>query len=682
MKRAFIDYEFNRTKEAKMNLVSCVILLETDGLFPGDPLTFWLDRDEKVRAELKATLKLLRDEGFVLVCFAATAEASALIALNLNPTKFKWIDLQAEWKMLLNHNNKFAYGDQLIRGVVKKTRAPKSKWERTEEEARDDDNSKAERNLVAMAFKLTGKNLDLAHKNEMRDLIISEPEVWTDEQKAAVLQYNVEDVTILPEIYRALVKVYKEQPARHSGAYSLEAVLWRGESTARAALIEKTGYPVNAQKVKNLAAAIPRVLGDISEEINELFPDLGIFEKNKKTGTWTMKQKPLKDWIKACPFADRWMMTDGGVKGNKSLSLALEAWTKFYSFGHDYPKDNVAAQVIRYLKTKQNLYGFMPKKTGTDRKTFFDHLSDDGRARCYLNPYGSQSSRFQPPSTGFIPLKSAWMRSMIEPKPGFAMVSVDFSSEEFLLAALLSGDQAMFDSYVSGDPYLDFAKKAGGIPKDGTKESHPIERQRFKSTVLGVGYLMGNESLAVKITQDTGIPTSPEEAQKLIDLYFDTYHRYSAWIDQTVQNYYSRGYLTLADGWVMYGDNQNRRSVSNCPVQGMGGCILRKAIQLSQDRGVSVVYPLHDALDAEFRVTEPEKIDVLAASMLEAFGFYFRNDPKIFAWSQAIRLDIDVWGPDLEGGSFVTPGGRKVKTQKIYVDPRGKAEYERFKVYL
>jgi hypothetical protein len=676
MKRAYIDVEFNRSHEAKQNLVSCVVLLEEPGRFMA-PVFWWLDKNEERRTHLKEYLKTLRDEGFVLVCFSATAEASSLIALNLDPTKFKWIDLQAEWKMLLNHSNKWAYGAQLIDGKPKKTKPPRSKWERTEEEAREDDNSKAEKSLVACAYKLLGVNLDLAHKNEMRDLIISEPATWTDEQKAAVLQYNVDDVKVLPKLYRRFVEIYREDPARHAGAYSVDSILWRGESVARAALIEKHGYPVNREKVTRLAASIPKILADISDDVNRQFPEMGIFHKNRD-GTYTMKQKPLKDWIQTTPYAAKWMKTDGGQP-----SLALDAFTRHYSFSHDFPEGNVAAQVIRFLKTKQNFNGFLPKKSGgRKRKSFFDFYADDGRARCYLNPYGSQSSRFQPMATGFIPLKSAWMRSMIEPRPGFSVASIDYGSEEFLLAAMLSGDKAMFESYVSGDPYLDFAKKAKAIPPDGTKDSHPVVRQRFKSTVLGIGYLMGAASLADKISQDTKIPTSVEEAEHLIELYFSVYHYYAAWIDRTIQNYYARGYLILPDGWVMHGDNQNRRSISNCPVQGVGACILRRAIQIGQDRGVKVVIPLHDALDQEYRTSEPEKIDVLASAMMEAFGYYFQKDPKIFGWSQAVRLDFDAWGPDHVDGHFVTPGGRKVKTQKIFVDPRGKAEYERFKVYL
>jgi hypothetical protein len=672
--KVWLDAEYNHTTRAKMNLVAFATLAEGESA----PTAWWLDGDERVRGLLKDQLLKWRDQGVTFVAFNVVAEASSFIALGIDPTKCKWIDIQLEYKMLLNHDHKFMYGRQLIQGKVKTTKPPKRKWDRTEEDLRDD-SSKPEKSLAACAFKLLGKEIDLAHKDKMRDLIISCPETWQPEDMKAVMDYCATDVEILPALLQKIVEHLSSHPIRHSNLHDEKYRLLRGEAAARAALIEKTGYPVREDWVRNFSAAVPAILNDICWEINAQFPEMKIFEWNKKRGAYTMKQAPLKAFIEASPFKDRWLKTDGG-----GHSLALEAWTRNYNFTHDYPVGNLPAQLIRFLKTKQNVNGFLPRgeETSTSRKSFFDYYGDDGRARCWLNPYGSQSSRFQPAATGFIPLKSAWMRSMIQPRPGFSICSIDYASEEFLLAALLSKDKAMFESYVSGDPYLDFGKKSKGVPEDGTKDSHPVERQRFKSTVLGVGYLMGAVSLADKIAQDTGLPCTEDEAQRLIDLYFGVYKDYAAWIMKVQHEYEERGYLALLDGWVMFGDNDNRRSVSNCPVQGAGACILRRAIKLAQEAGLRVIIPLHDALYIEYPSDKPEKVDLLANAMLQAFSHYFRKDPVVWERSQAIRLDIDVWGPDQTAGELVTPGGRKAKTQRLYIDPRGKAEFEKFKKYF
>ena len=79
-----------------------------------------------------------------------------------------------------------------------------------------------------------------------------------------------------------------------------------------------------------------------------------------------------------------------------------------------------------------------------------------------------------------------WLRGLIKPVAGNAVAYVDWSQQEMGITAALSGDAAMMQAYRSGDPYLAFAKQAGAVPSDVTKDSHPIERNRFKVCALAV----------------------------------------------------------------------------------------------------------------------------------------------------------------------------------------------------
>ena len=45
-----------------------------------------------------------------------------------------------------------------------------------------------------------------------------------------------------------------------------------------------------------------------------------------------------------------------------------------------------------------------------------------------------------------------------------AVAYVDREQQEFAIAASLSGDAAMQAAYLTGDPYLAFAKQAGAVP--------------------------------------------------------------------------------------------------------------------------------------------------------------------------------------------------------------------------
>src|SRR5262249_59692926 len=105
----------------------------------------------------------------------------------------------------------------------------------------------------------------------------------------------------------------------------------------------------------------------------------------------------------------------------------------------------------------------------------------------------------QPSNSKFIFGPSVWIRSLIKPGAGRAVAYIDYGQQEFAIAAKLSGDRSMAEAYASGDPYLTFAKQAGAIPPEGTKETHAGVRELFKTTALGVLYGMEAERLAVRL---------------------------------------------------------------------------------------------------------------------------------------------------------------------------------------
>ena len=91
------------------------------------------------------------------------------------------------------------------------------------------------------------------------------------------------------------------------------------------------------------------------------------------------------------------------------------------------------------------------------------------------------------------------MRRAISAPRGSVLAYVDFSSQEFALAAALSGDPAMIEDYACGDPYIGLAVRANAVPAGATKGTHAKERTEFKVTTLAVGYGMGPSSLAKQL---------------------------------------------------------------------------------------------------------------------------------------------------------------------------------------
>jgi len=667
-KFAYLDFEFNHSKDKFLNLVACDIRTSE-----GEHTAYWLHNDMQGQIKLSNKINELHEEGYIFVAYSAIAEVRSVLSLANVPlvTDMKWIDLWLEYRNLLNHNNKFSYGEQLIKGKVRKTFPPRPKWQQS-----DQDSSKPEDNYAAACFKLLGVQVDTDRKKAVRDIIISADEELIEANKQEILDYNEDDVVNLPALLKKILEIYKRSYPKSVHSKIRGWMLGRGNYAARSGVMERDGYAINYDFTKNFADSVGDILGYIQGEINDLFPDIIPFKYTPKTGLYSWNQKATKEWISELPFADKWVMTDASARHpDGQLSLSLDAFTKFFNHRHSYPKDSLGAQLVRYLKTKQNLNGF---SANTTKSTIWDSIGSDGRVRPYMNIYRSQSSRSQPSSTSFMFLKSAWMRALVQAEAGRAMGGIDWKSQEFLIAGYESGDSAMVEAYFTGDVYLWFGKACKKIPQDATKKSHAKLRDRFKSSVLGIMYLMGAESLAIKITNDTGEECSVDDAQEYIDLFDTIFWKYSEYREEIHARYKEEGMLILADGWTMWGGNNNQRSIKNCPIQGMGACIMRKAVEYAQEIGLMTPFTLHDALYIEGTTkTIAFEMDLLADCMNRACEFYYPG-------KRAALLDGSIWSKDYpnEDGELITGSGMPLKKQQIYIDGRGKEEYESFKTYF
>jgi len=664
-----MDFEFNRTSERFVNLVSCTVK-------KGTPKTYWLHFSPSGKRDLKEELGRNTDAYFL--AWAAEAECRSINSLFKHPRAcldYKWIDLFLEYRCLQNHDHALSYGKQLIDGKERTTRPPLPKWKRTEEDNKAGASSKPQQSLAAGTFKILGKTIDTAHKTKMRDLIISDPAAFGIKDREDILAYNASDVELLHEIFDWIWAEWKRRMPKWSDERILAGMLVRGEFAARTAAMVTIGYPINLEATKNFSAAAPQILFEMQRDINNLFPDIKPFQFDKREFKFKWKKKETGEWIKRNHkkgILDAWQKTAGG-----DLSLALDAWTRFYDFRHEYPKDNFGAQMVRYLKTKQQISGFIPR---TGDRTFWDAVGSDGRVRSYFNIYGAQSSRNQPSSTSFIFLKAAWMRVMVEPAPGKCIIGVDWSSQEFLISAICSSDPNMIRAYESGDVYLFFAKLAKAVPMDGKRENYEKERDLFKATTLGISYLMTKFGLSIKLTNDTGVEHTEEDAQDLIDKFDDAFPIFSDFRETLVGDYAHDGHMVLLDDWVMWGDNDNFRSVANCLIQAAGAAIMRKAVAFAQDAGLDILFPNHDAIYAEIDHGDWEKADILMDCMDRAFRHFFTGKRKEKA---TCRMDAHAWGPGFQAdGKIKTPANRSVKISRLYLDKRGEAEYKRFGSYL
>jgi hypothetical protein len=426
-----------------------------------------------------------------------------------------------------------------------------------------------------------------SEKEAMRDLVLRGGP-WSQDEQQAVLDYCAEDVAALARLLPVM-----------SPRLDMPRAVLRGAYMRAVARMEYLGVPVDAGTLAALREGWDGLKDQLVARVDQ---DYGVFEagsfKAHRWAAWLARQ--------GIP----WPRLESGA-------LALDDDT-FRQAARAHPAI-APMHELRHALSQLRLSDLA--------------VGQDSRNRVMLSPFRARSGRNQPSNSRFIFGPSVWLRSLIRPESGRGLAYIDWSQQEFGIAAALSGDQAMAAAYVSGDPYITFAKQAGAVPPKGTKETHGPTRELFKAAALAVQYGMGHESLAGRL----GV--SPARARELLEAHRSTYRRFWRWSDAAVDHAMLRGQLHTVFGWTLrVTDAANARSLRNYPMQGNGAEMLRLACILATERGVAVVAPIHDALLIEAPLDELDQVvaetqaAMAAASRIVLTGFELRSDVKLIRY--------------------------------------------------
>jgi len=387
--------------------------------------------------------------------------------------------------------------------------------------------------------------IDAAAKDEIRKAIGDG--TWRGKYTPEeILDYCETDVTALKRLLPAMLP-----------GIDIPHALLRGRYMAAVSAMQRNGVPIDVEMLAKLREHWKAIQEDLIAAIDVNY---GVYEGR------TFKMERFVRWL-----------TTNSIPWPRLESGRLDLDDKTF---RQMAKAHPAVSPLRELRS--SLADLRLEDLG---------VGSDGRNRAMLSPFRARTGRNQPSNTKYIFGPSVWIRGLIKPPPGHGLAYIDWSAQEIGIAAKLSGDENMMKAYVTGDPHLAFAKQAGAVPPDATKDSHEDVRDQYKQCNLGVIFGLGAEGLAARIDQPTYV------ARELLVQHRATYRQFWKWSDAAVDHAMLYGRIWTVFGWhVRTGPDTNPRMLRNFLMQSNGAEMLRLACCLATERGIKVCAPVHDAI--------------------------------------------------------------------------------------
>lgn len=413
---------------------------------------------------------------------------------------------------------------------------------------------------------------------------------YSDDERLGILDYCASDVEALQQLLPPLASRLQTRP------HWIDHALLRGRYMKAATHMEFVGVPIDMSAFRRLSTHWEDVQQALIDSIRAEYP---VF-----AGT-TIRQSLFEQWLieKGIP----WPRTETGLLATDSRTM----------------KDMESAFPI--VAPIREVTGRLSAMRLADLA-----VGPDGRNRASFNPFSTKTGRNAPSASRFIFGPSVWIRSLIKPAPGRAIAYIDFASQEIGIAAALSGDQALIDTYSSGDPYMSFAIAADLAPPGATKATHKAARDRCKVMMLGTNYGMGERSLSAKL----GGPTS--DARELVRAHRRAYTDFWAWVQRMSDTAMLRGWIDTVFGWRLHITHETRpTSLQNHPMQANGAEMLRLACCYLTEAGIAVCAPVHDAVLIEAADTEIDEKVAQARALMEKAS-------RDVLGGLTIRTDVDI----------------------------------------
>jgi DNA polymerase family A len=584
----YIDFEY-RLDGAQL-ILCCALVVLPDGRELRHTIDF---RDFALgRSQLAALYHQYRDATWF--SYAALAELKAFETAGFDVRGMNWVCLLAEATQIVgSHDRYYLHKSRKLLDVLAK-------------------------------FGITTPT-DAALKDKMRDLILSSDE-YTDEEWDDIVSYCWEDILGLPSLWRSIQEVHAgfterdEEGRQTPKRYNLTTAQFHGDYLVALAHLEShsRGFPIDVALLDQIYDNLPLIRRRLAEEANERYGGK-VFVFDKLKDRFIFKEANLDAFLKdmaAKGIPIDWQRTRTGklkLEGDYLEALAKE-----------YP-------IFKPLASTRSI---LQQLKHTDLRSYLK----DGFIKGVSLPFWTVTSRNQPlAARGFILNLPSWMRSLVRPQPNHCILTGDWSQEEIVLAASLSGDDNLAAALATGDVYMAIGKLSNLIPADGTKDSHAPQRALCKVLQLGIGYGMGLASLIMHIyleMLDQGHAVSLDEVKETATYLMQWHRRAFAqfwdWKNRKIRCAMEDGFVITPDNWSMFtGWHTRETTIGNFPMQGGGSTILREAVKLlAQENDIEFVCSHHDALYAYCHMDDRvSQRACLRRCMTEAVDLVMRHTP-------------------------------------------------------
>jgi DNA polymerase I-like protein with 3'-5' exonuclease and polymerase domains len=384
--------------------------------------------------------------------------------------------------------------------------------------------------------------------------------------------------------------------------------------------IQDNGVPFDADRLKIAQKIMDENIQEATKRLYE-YPEIKEFEAAQEEqfnpNSVQQLRKLLFDYLNLAPTGAK-----TGTGADSTNAEVLETLSE----EHEVPK--LILQI---------------RKDGKIKNTYLDkiipELDRDSRLRTNFNLHGTTSGRLS--SSGKLnmqqlPRDNPAVKGCIKARDGYKIVSMDLTTAEVYIAAVLSKDKELMDVFQSkGNFHSTIAKKVFALPceVEDVVKLYPDRRQAAKAVTFGILYGAGASKISAQVTKDSGNHFSKGEAQEVINDYFGTFKALKRWLKKSEEEIAAHGYvyshfgrkrrlrnITSSDaGTVAHEIRSGINFLIQSPssdINLLGAIDMQKIIE-TKKMDASIFALVHDSILAEVKESEVEEYCQLLKNCIE-----------------------------------------------------------------